>query len=206
MKMIFTQKDKEALLRNKYVLRCTPFGVTYTLAFKKHAVEQWHKGVRAEDIFKNAGIDISMRNKYYARTMLKSWRNNNIHLLEKNIKYTKKQRLRLKENENVKNCTPKHIRYTSSFKQKAVEEYTKGSTVYDIFNMTGFGFMNFPQEYMRNSLNNWCANIPKVSTHTSNDKQKEVSKNQSPEEKIKRLELEVQYLKEVNLVLTQNKR
>lgn len=53
----FTQEEMDTISRNPYVVKVTPTRITYSLAFKKFALEQAALGVKSTKIFPMAGFD-----------------------------------------------------------------------------------------------------------------------------------------------------
>ena len=67
-KQRFTQEEMEILRQNPYVVSACSTKITYSLAFKKFAVEQALKGMKSPKIFLAAGFDPEMlgRPRMYA--------------------------------------------------------------------------------------------------------------------------------------------
>ena len=59
-KKAFTDKEKELLRQNKYVERVGDRGITYTLEFKMHFLDEYAAGKSPTVIFKEAGFDIDL--------------------------------------------------------------------------------------------------------------------------------------------------
>jgi transposase-like protein len=70
-----SSQHKKVLLENPNVLKITEKHITYTPAFKIRAVELSLKGIHADDIFSEHGIDPSLFPEGYCRYCLKRWRN-----------------------------------------------------------------------------------------------------------------------------------
>ena len=62
-----------ALSGNRWVLKITDSQIIYTYKFKVEAVEQYLRGITAEEIFVNAGIPLKLLGKDYARHCIKRW-------------------------------------------------------------------------------------------------------------------------------------
>lgn len=53
----FTQEEMNIIRQNPYVVNVSPAKITYSLAFKKFAIEQAQLGLKSTQIFPNAGFD-----------------------------------------------------------------------------------------------------------------------------------------------------
>lgn len=53
----FTQEEMNIIRQNPYVVNVSPTKITYSLAFKKFAVEQAQLGLKSTQIFPKAGFD-----------------------------------------------------------------------------------------------------------------------------------------------------
>lgn len=73
-KRIFSRGEIENLLQNEHVVRCSAKSITYTLKFKKQAVEQYEQGKAAREVFTEAGFDLSLIGKDVPTECLKRWR------------------------------------------------------------------------------------------------------------------------------------
>lgn len=74
-KQKFTQEEVEIIKQNPYVVNVCPTKITYSLSFKKFAVEQSLKGIKSTEIFRSAGFDPEMLGKprmYAALKMFKT--------------------------------------------------------------------------------------------------------------------------------------
>lgn len=56
----FTQEEMDILRQNPYVVSVSPTKITYSLAFKKFALEQARLGLKSTQIFPKAGFDPEM--------------------------------------------------------------------------------------------------------------------------------------------------
>lgn len=56
----FTQEEINIIRQNPYVLNVTPCKITYTLVFKRFALEQAKQGLKSRQIFQKAGFDTEM--------------------------------------------------------------------------------------------------------------------------------------------------
>lgn len=59
----FTQEEMDILRKNPYVVSVCPTKITYSLAFKKFALEQAQQGFKSTQIFPKAGFDPEMLGK-----------------------------------------------------------------------------------------------------------------------------------------------
>lgn len=74
-KKIYTKEEQEILQSNKYVVRCTDRSVTYSMNFKKLAIDKYkHDGLLYNEIFEDAGFDLRMLGKGKAKNCLSRWR------------------------------------------------------------------------------------------------------------------------------------
>lgn len=74
MRTIFSSEDVTQLRRNPCVFSCSERSINYTYEFKQKALEQHAQGVRANEIWKRAGFDISKWKKEYFRGTLNDWK------------------------------------------------------------------------------------------------------------------------------------
>ena len=70
----FTQDEVEIIKQNPYVINACPTKITYSLAFKKFAVEQSLKGIKSPEIFRSAGFDPEMLGKPRMYAALKKFK------------------------------------------------------------------------------------------------------------------------------------
>lgn len=68
-----SEKDRDSLQKNPNVLKVTDSNVTYTPIFKQKAVKLFKQGSSANEIFSDAGIDISLFGSKYAFKALDRW-------------------------------------------------------------------------------------------------------------------------------------
>lgn len=88
----FTQEEKEILETNPNIQVVLSNQVLYTKEFKEKAIAEYESGKSANQIFQEAGIDISVLSKQYdyaSKTMSK-WRLSNREKI--NIHYPKKKK------------------------------------------------------------------------------------------------------------------
>ena len=70
----FTQDEINTLSKNPYVVSVCSTKISYSLAFKKFAVEQSQKGVKSTEIFRSAGFEPEMLGKPRIYAALKSFK------------------------------------------------------------------------------------------------------------------------------------
>lgn len=68
------KKARASLERNPNIEKITEKNIAFTGAFKKLAVEEWHKGISPSEIFRSKGFDLSLFPEEYANDTLKRWR------------------------------------------------------------------------------------------------------------------------------------
>jgi len=68
-----SQKDRDSLQKNPNILKVTGSNVTYTSDFKTKAVKLLKDGWSAEEIFLQAGIDVSLFGSKYAFKSIHRW-------------------------------------------------------------------------------------------------------------------------------------
>lgn len=73
-KRIFSSEEQELLRNNPNVQSCSKKSITYTRAFKEHAVQQYEAGLTATEIFKQAGFDLNLIGKQQPKECLRRWR------------------------------------------------------------------------------------------------------------------------------------
>ena len=70
----FTKYQREVLLRNSNILKITKNHVVYSPEFKIKAVESYHAGVPAKEIFIRAGINLEFFKDEHANHCIKRWK------------------------------------------------------------------------------------------------------------------------------------
>jgi transposase len=74
-KKLFTRAQREILLRNNCVSRCSPKSVTYSNDFKLSAVKQSQElGLSSNEIFRRAGFDLRIVGRDQPKQCLKRWK------------------------------------------------------------------------------------------------------------------------------------
>ena len=71
-KQLFTQEEIEIIKQNPYVINVCATKITYSLAFKKFALQQAQKGLKSPEIFRLAGFDPEMMGKPRMYAAIKS--------------------------------------------------------------------------------------------------------------------------------------
>lgn len=74
MRTTYTKEQITELKKNPCVWHVSQKTISYTYEFKKRALELYAEGVKPDDIWKNAGFDISIWKKDYCRYNLKDWK------------------------------------------------------------------------------------------------------------------------------------
>lgn len=121
------------------------------------------------------------------------------------IRFTKEQIEVLQRNEHVAKCSEKAITYSKEFKRKAVKQYQEeGMMAKEIFRQAGFDLNVISQKKPKQCLERWnkvygakgYAGLAKESRGGGSGRPK--IKGLSDQDKIKRLETQVAYLKAEN--------
>jgi transposase-like protein len=121
-------------------------------------------------------------------------------------KFSQEQMFALRNNHNVIKCSDKAITYAKDFKIKAVREYNdEGMTPTMIFREAGFDLDAIDRCTPKNCLNRWrrtfkIKGVPGLNMDRRGRGSGKV-KDLIDAEKIKRLEIEIAYLKEENSFL-----
>ena len=74
MRTIFTSEQIAQLSKNPCVWRVSERTIHYTYDFKKRALDLYTQGIEPDDIWRQAGFDVSIWKKNYCRYTLKDWR------------------------------------------------------------------------------------------------------------------------------------
>ena len=74
MRTIFSGEQIAALKQNLCVFDCKERSIHYTYEFKKRALELYTQGINPDEIWKQAGFDVSIWKKDYCRYTIKDWR------------------------------------------------------------------------------------------------------------------------------------
>ena len=107
----------------------------------------------------------------------------------------------LKRNPCVFDCTGKSVYYTHEFKKRALELQTKGVNTKEIWRRSGFDVSKWKDEYFRGTLRDWREAVEKHGIEglqnpggTPHDR----GPTHTDVDTLKRLELQVNYLKAEN--------
>lgn len=73
MRTIFTSEQLALLRAHPCVWRVTERSIHYTYDFKKRALDLYAQGVKPDDIWRQAGFEVSIWKKNYCRYTLKDW-------------------------------------------------------------------------------------------------------------------------------------
>jgi transposase len=74
MRTIFTKEQIAQLQKNPCVWRVSERMVHYTYEFKKRALDLYAQGIKPNDIWRQAGFDVSFWKKHYCMYTIKDWR------------------------------------------------------------------------------------------------------------------------------------
>ena len=74
MRTTFSNEELVELRKHLCVFSCTSKSINYTYEFKKRAIEEYEKGMRPKDIWKQAGFDTSKWKKHYFRLTIRDWK------------------------------------------------------------------------------------------------------------------------------------
>ncbi len=74
MRTTFSSEDLIELRKHPCVFSCTEKSINYTYEFKRYALEEYEKGARPKDIWRQAGFDASKWKKHYFRLTLRDWK------------------------------------------------------------------------------------------------------------------------------------
>ena len=107
----------------------------------------------------------------------------------------------LKQNPCVFNCTERSINYTSEFKKRALELYGQGVTAKDIWRRSGFDLGKWRKNYFRETIRDWRKVVRRSGAEgllKPGGIQYDRGPTYTDKDKLKRLQLEVKYLKAEN--------
>jgi len=74
MRTIFSSEQIAQLRKNPCVWNVSERSISYTYEFKKRALNLYAQGIKPDEIWKQAGFDISIWKKDYCRYTLKDWK------------------------------------------------------------------------------------------------------------------------------------
>ncbi len=107
----------------------------------------------------------------------------------------------LGQNPNVFSCTRNSINYTYEFKKRALELHKEGVTAREIWRRSDFDVSKWKKNYFRDTLRDWKKIVLKRGIEgllKIGGIQYDRGPNNTDKDKLKRLELEVKYLKAEN--------
>ena len=116
------------------------------------------------------------------------------------IKFTKEQIEELKANPNVKHVSELGITYTNAFKMHFLEEYHTGKRVLEIFEGSGFDIKTIGVKRAKDSRDRWVSaekRLEGIQDTRKDNPGRPRTRDLSPEENIKRLKAENEYLKQI---------
>jgi transposase-like protein len=115
----------------------------------------------------------------------------------------------LQQNPHVVKCTDRSITYTFEFKKRALELYQQGVNSKEIWRRAGFDTDTWRKHYAKDRIHNWKTMVKKkgmgglAETRGLKATGRPKTKGVSDADRIKRLELQVKYLKAENDFLAQ---
>ena len=107
----------------------------------------------------------------------------------------------LKQNPCVFSCTNNSVNYTYEFKKRSLELHKEGITAREIWKRSGFDVSKWRVDYCRSTLKDWKKIVKKRGIEgllKSGGIQYDRGPNNTDKDKLKRLELQVKYLKAEN--------
>lgn len=113
-KRIFTKEERETLLNNPYVFKCSDKSITFTTEFKIYAVHANREGRKPQDIFITANIPLDLVGRKTPKNCLRCWLKKDVKLLgqDNRGKHGKKSGRKRKERLDTSKMTAKEkIRY-----------------------------------------------------------------------------------------------
>ena len=114
--------------------------------------------------------------------------------------FSKEQIATLKDNSNVFECGERSIHYTVEFKKRALELYEQGVTPKEIWKQAGFDLSWWKKRYCSDTIKDWKRLVKNKGIEHLNNLGG-ISYDRGPKserDKLKRLDLEVRYLKAEN--------
>lgn len=115
--------------------------------------------------------------------------------------FSKEEILQLRKNPSVFSCTENLVNYTYEFKKRAVELHKEGVTAREIWKRSGFDVNKWKPYYFRCTVRDWKRIVKKRGIEgllKPGGIQYDRGPSNTPKDKIKRLELQVKYLKAEN--------
>jgi transposase-like protein len=115
--------------------------------------------------------------------------------------FTGEELAKLRENPCVFNCTERSVNYTYEFKKRALDLYAEGVSAKEIWRRAGFDVSKWKKHYFRLTLRDWRRVVQRDGLEGLT-KQGGIQFDRGPRidasDKLKRLELQVRYLKAEN--------
>jgi hypothetical protein len=115
--------------------------------------------------------------------------------------FSEEEILRLRQNPCVFSCTSNSVNYTYEFKKRALELHREGVTAREIWKRSGFEVSKWKPNYFRLTLRDWKNIVKKHGLEgllKPGGTQHDRGPDDTPKDKIKRLELQVKYLEAEN--------
>ncbi len=115
--------------------------------------------------------------------------------------FSDKEVAQLKRNPCVFSCTERSINYTYEFKKRALELHAEGVNSKEIWRRAGFDISKWKQGYFSNTLKDWRRIVRKKGIEGLSKwggVQCDRGPNKTESDQIKRLKLQVKYLKTEN--------
>lgn len=115
--------------------------------------------------------------------------------------FSKEEIHRLRQNPCVFSCTENSVSYTYEFKKRALELHKEGVIAREIWKRSGFEVGKWKSDYFRYTLRDWKRIVKKHGIEgllKPGGIQYDRGPSNTPKDKIKRLELQVKYLKAEN--------
>jgi len=72
-KRIFSKEQINELLKNRSIEKCSEKSITFTKAFKMRAVVLYEQGVTSPEIFRQAGLNLTMVGRNQPKDCLRRW-------------------------------------------------------------------------------------------------------------------------------------
>lgn len=116
-------------------------------------------------------------------------------------KFSIEEITRLKKNPCVYSCTENSVNYTYEFKKRALRLHAEGITAREIWRRSGFNVKNWKKRYFRDTLSDWKKIVKKNGLEgllRSGGVQFDRGPTNTDSDTIKRLKLQVEYLKAEN--------
>jgi len=116
-------------------------------------------------------------------------------------KFSKEEIAGLRRNPCVFSCTENSVNYTFEFKKRALKLHKEGVTAREIWKRSGFEVDKWKPYYFRSTLRDWKKIVEKHGTEgllKTGGIQYDRGPDNSPKDKIKRLKLQIKYLKAEN--------